>query len=116
MKLSANEEYGLRCLGFVEVQAPHPPGLQPVLGRVAELETLVERTRCEVLIVADVGDAESELTELVRRPGCMRCEVWVVPRPREFHVHGGVPDHIGAIPVIRTRRATLTGPVVTCRP
>jgi exopolysaccharide biosynthesis polyprenyl glycosylphosphotransferase len=34
----------------------------------------------------------------------------VVPRLRDFHTPGGVPDHIGAIPVARARRAALAGP------
>jgi len=97
-------QYGLRFAGFVDVR----PG--PSVGRLSDIGELIEAVDCDVIIVADVECPESELIELVRRPACSRCDVWVVPRLRDFHSHGAVPDYIGAIPVVRARRATLSGP------
>jgi exopolysaccharide biosynthesis polyprenyl glycosylphosphotransferase len=105
-------EYGLRFAGFVDVDATAHTvkELQPLIGRLDDIETIIALTRCDVVIIADVVCPESKLVESARRPALMRCDLWYVPRLREFHAHAGVPDHIGAIPVLCARRATLTGP------
>jgi exopolysaccharide biosynthesis polyprenyl glycosylphosphotransferase len=105
-------EYGLRFAGFVDVEsAPHTSeGLKPLIGHLDDIEKMIEVTKCDVLIIADIDCPESTLIDFVRRPACQRCDIWLVPRLRDFHATGGVPDYIGAIPVVRARRATLTGP------
>ena len=40
----------------------------------------------------------------------MTCDLLVVPRLHDFSTQAGLPDHIGAIPVMRIRRPTLSGP------
>jgi exopolysaccharide biosynthesis polyprenyl glycosylphosphotransferase len=105
-------DYGLRFVGFVDSQsASHAQqDLQPLIGSLDEIETLVAVTRSDVVIIADVNCPDSKLAEMARRPALMKRDLWVVPRLREFFSHNGIPDHIGAIPVTRTRRATLSGP------
>ncbi len=105
-------DYGLRFVGFVDVQAsPHTrQELQPLIGSLDEIELMIALTRTDVVIIADVDHPDSKLVELARKPALMKCDLWVVPRLREFFSHSGVPDHIGAIPVTHTRRAQLTGP------
>jgi exopolysaccharide biosynthesis polyprenyl glycosylphosphotransferase len=83
---------------------------QPLIGNLDDIEEAIRATGTDVLIVADVNCPESRLLELVQRPACERCDVWLVPRLRNFHPYGGVADHIGGIPVVRARRATLSGP------
>ncbi|WP_433223708.1 sugar transferase [Dactylosporangium sp. CS-047395] len=104
--------YGLRFVGFVDVQSTshEQRELQPLLGSLDDLEDMVALTDCDVVIVADVNCPDARLVKLARRPVMMKRDLWVVPRLREFFSHNGVPDHIGAIPVARTRRATLSGP------
>jgi len=105
-------QYGLRFVGFVDVTTPAHLGgeHQPLIGHLDDLEATIRATGCDALIVADIDCPESRLLELIRQPACMRCEIWIVPRLSDVHTPGGVPDHIGAIPVVRARRATLTGP------
>jgi exopolysaccharide biosynthesis polyprenyl glycosylphosphotransferase len=101
-------QYGLRFAGFVDV--PVPNEFRPLVTVFDEIEKLIDSVRCDVLVVADVECPESQLLELFQRPACARRDIWVVPRLRDFHTQGGVPDNIGAIPVVRLRRATLSGP------
>jgi exopolysaccharide biosynthesis polyprenyl glycosylphosphotransferase len=110
--LRSYPEYGLRFAGFVDVPAePHTTAdKQPLLGPLDDIEDVLERHGCDVIVVADVEVPDSDLVAMARRPGLAKRDVWVVPRLREFHSHAGVPDHIGAIPVVRARRNTLTGP------
>jgi exopolysaccharide biosynthesis polyprenyl glycosylphosphotransferase len=102
-------QYGLRVCGFVDVATHGGPDGQPLLGDLHDLEQLVRKVECEVVIIADVDCPETELLAAARAPG-LAIDLWVVPRLREFHSHSGRPDHIGAIPVVRVRRPALTGP------
>ena len=105
-------QYGLRFAGFVDV-APAGPGRderEPLLGRLDELDDVLRRVRAEVVIIADVDCPEETLLRLARRPGVLGCDLWLVPKLREFRAQHGLPDHIGAIPVVRVKRPALTGP------
>ncbi|MDP9814746.1 exopolysaccharide biosynthesis polyprenyl glycosylphosphotransferase [Spirilliplanes yamanashiensis] len=103
-------QYGLRFAGFVDdASTPHPDAeQQPLIGHLADLDEMVRLTKTDVIIVADVDTPDADLIELVRRPQSARCDLWVVPRLRDFPVQSA-PDHIGAIPVVRARRSTLSG-------
>jgi exopolysaccharide biosynthesis polyprenyl glycosylphosphotransferase len=105
-------QYGLRFVGFVDAK---PASLArqanlPVLGTLDGLAEAIRVTETTVLIIADVECTESKLLELARQPAVMAVDLWIVPRLRELHSHGGIPDHIGAIPVVQIRRPTLSGP------
>jgi exopolysaccharide biosynthesis polyprenyl glycosylphosphotransferase len=63
----------------------------------------------DVVIIADGLYQEARAMELVRRPALMERDLWVVPRLHDFQSVGGQVDHIGAIPVMRVRRQTMTG-------
>jgi exopolysaccharide biosynthesis polyprenyl glycosylphosphotransferase len=105
-------EYGLRFAGFVDVEPTghsRPEGM-PLIGHLDDLPELVEAVEGEVVIIADINCAETRLLQSARLPTVMACDLWVVPRLREFHSTGGIPDHIGAIPVVRVRRPVLSGP------
>ncbi|WP_020524289.1 sugar transferase [Catelliglobosispora koreensis] len=103
-------QYGLRFSGFVdesEGNAGHPL----LIGTADDLERLVLAAETDVVIIADARVSETKLMELVRQPVLMRTDVFTIPRLCDFHsASGGVNDHIGAIPVARLHRATLTGP------
>ncbi|HET6211773.1 MAG TPA: sugar transferase [Micromonosporaceae bacterium] len=105
-------QYGLRFAGFVDDDtAGHRDSeLRPWIGRLNNLGDLIKATESDVVIVADVNCPESRLVDLVRLPECMECDLWVVPRLREFNRGGGMADHIGAIPVVRIARPTFSGP------
>ena len=105
-------QYGLRFVGFVDVPstAHAEPESPPPAGDLEDLEELVRRTECDVVIIADVDCPESRLLRAVRAPGLAGTDLWMVPRLREFPGSVGSPDHIGAIPVVPLRRSTLSGP------
>jgi exopolysaccharide biosynthesis polyprenyl glycosylphosphotransferase len=104
-------QYGLRFTGFVD-STPQPGNgaSTPPVGSLASLESTIDSLECEVLIVADTDCPEPVLMEILRRPACAKCDLWVVPRLWGSRSHGGLPDHIGAIPVVHTRYTTLSGP------
>jgi exopolysaccharide biosynthesis polyprenyl glycosylphosphotransferase len=104
-------QYGLRFVGFVDVTpgAHHRPESLPLIGYLDELESRIARSpECEVVILADVDCPDTRLLEIARSPAISRCDLWMVPRLREFHAHGGIPDHIGAIPVVRVHRPAMS--------
>jgi exopolysaccharide biosynthesis polyprenyl glycosylphosphotransferase len=106
-------QYGLRFAGFVDDRvAPHQ-GMEPDawLGRVDELDQIIQGTECDVVIIADASaQTEACLVDLVRSPLAMRCDLLVVPRLHDYSTQGPMADHVGAIPIMRIRRPTLTGP------
>jgi exopolysaccharide biosynthesis polyprenyl glycosylphosphotransferase len=71
---------------------------------------VVRRVDCAVIIIADVDCSDETLLRVARLPGIAACDLWIVPRLREFRAHHGIPDHIGAVPVARVHRPVLTGP------
>ena len=101
-------QYGLRFAGHVDVAAR--PGAAPLVGTLDRLAGTIAATGCEVLIIADPTCSEATLMEVVREPGCARCDLWLVPRLWGSRPQGGIPDHIGAIPVVQVAHTTLTGP------
>jgi exopolysaccharide biosynthesis polyprenyl glycosylphosphotransferase len=102
-------QYGLRFLGWVDSRAAAPDG-PPLIGTLDDLEAVIAMTRCEVLIIADTDYAESELMEVLARPGSVKCDLWAVPRLWGSGSQGRLPDHIGAIPVVQIRHTALSGP------
>jgi exopolysaccharide biosynthesis polyprenyl glycosylphosphotransferase len=103
-------QYGLRFAGFVGAAERYPgPEASPVVGRIEDLESMLGAADCDVVIFADVDAPDARLTEIARSPGMSRCDMWTVPRPLEIPGHGGVLDHIGAIPVVRVRQPGIAG-------
>ena len=85
--------------------AARPRRILPLVGTLDDIEKIItgdrlrRRHRRRPLLR---GAASS------RSPGRPPCgDLWVVPRLREFPSDGGVPDHVGAIPVVRVHRTTL---------
>jgi exopolysaccharide biosynthesis polyprenyl glycosylphosphotransferase len=105
-------QYGLRFAGFVDVASTvhQERDSMPLVGHLDELANLVRYTECDVVIVADIDCSESKLLQAVRAPGLAKCDLWMVPRLREFQAAVGSPDHIGAIPVVPLHRPLLEGP------
>jgi exopolysaccharide biosynthesis polyprenyl glycosylphosphotransferase len=105
--------YGLRVAGFIDDESTQhrTRDLMPWIGTVEELEEMISATHSKVIIIAEAPAlSEDRLVELVRRPVAMACDLLVVPRLHDFSTQGSPADHIGAIPVMRIKRPTLTGP------
>ncbi|MDG4825200.1 sugar transferase [Asanoa sp. WMMD1127] len=105
-------EYGLRFTGFVDVASTEHVlrDSMPLIGHLDDLETLIRLVECDVVLIADIDCTDATLLRIARLPAMLDCDLWMVPRLREFHSDGGIPDHIGAIPVVRVHRSSLSGP------
>jgi exopolysaccharide biosynthesis polyprenyl glycosylphosphotransferase len=103
-------QYGLRLAGCVDAYTRHGAESPiPLIGTLDRLEELIPAVGCDVVVIADADCPESTLMEIVRQPNCMSCDLWVVPRLWGSRSQGGMPDQIGAIPVVQIRHATLAG-------
>jgi exopolysaccharide biosynthesis polyprenyl glycosylphosphotransferase len=105
-------QYGLHFAGFVDIDSAaheHSESM-PLLGNLDDLPEMIRLLRIEVVIIADVDCPEETLLRVARQPRVAACDLWVVPKLREFRAHHGVPDHIGGIPVARVNSPSLTGP------
>ncbi|TQS41324.1 sugar transferase [Cryptosporangium phraense] len=103
-------QYGLRVVAHVSDAGPVAGVDVPWRGGLDQLDNAIRVTGADVLLVADTSD-DARLVDLVRRPRAARCDLLVVPRMREFHTQTGLPDHIGAIPIMRIRQPRLNGPM-----
>ncbi|WP_260726234.1 sugar transferase [Dactylosporangium roseum] len=105
-------QYGLRFAGFVDVETTTHELKEstPLIGLFDDLEEIAKMVDCDVIIIADIDCPESQLLPVARSPLMANYDLWMVPRLRDFASQGGNPDHIGAIPVVRVRRPTLSGP------
>src|SRR5262249_31067752 len=95
-------QYGLSFAGFADVRGDSPEGPEdpPLVGYLEELEGLAGWGG---LMFAGVDCSEARLLDIARSPAMRRHAVWMVPRLRQGYTPGAVPDHIGAIPVVRVR-------------
>jgi exopolysaccharide biosynthesis polyprenyl glycosylphosphotransferase len=80
------------------------------LSMLDDLDKTIAMVEVDVLILADAVVPEATLMEVLRRPDCASCDLWVVPRLWGSHAQGRLPDHIGAIPVVQARHTMLSGP------
>jgi exopolysaccharide biosynthesis polyprenyl glycosylphosphotransferase len=105
-------QYGLFPVGFVDDGEMCAASAASVwLGRGDDLDRVVQETSSEVVIFADGDYSEAHLLDVLGRLGRARCDVMMIPRLQHFCPQGGVPDHIGAIPIMRLRTPGLSGPV-----
>jgi exopolysaccharide biosynthesis polyprenyl glycosylphosphotransferase len=110
--LRDHRRYGLRVAGFLDDAGSRRPAKEyvPWMGNLDRLEQMINQTDADVILVTDVICDDNRLFDLLRRPGSIECDLYVVPRLRHLHNHAGATDHIGAIPVLRIRRPRLSGP------
>jgi exopolysaccharide biosynthesis polyprenyl glycosylphosphotransferase len=102
-------QYGLRFAGCVD-GASQAAGSLPLISGLDGLEEIITTVGCDVLIIADSHCPDATLMETLSRPVCASRDLWVVPRLWGSGSHGGLPDHIGAIPVTQIRHTALSGP------
>jgi exopolysaccharide biosynthesis polyprenyl glycosylphosphotransferase len=101
-------QYGLRFAGCVD--SASQAGSLPLISSLDGLEEIITMVECDVLIVADSQCQDFTLMEILSRPACTSRDIWVVPRLWGSGSQGGLPDHIGAIPVAQIRHTSLSGP------
>ncbi|TDB80478.1 sugar transferase [Micromonospora sp. KC721] len=103
-------QYGLRFVGCVDTTTRPGTAALPLIGTLADLARLTRVLDCEVLIIADPDCPESSLMDILLQPTTARCDLWAVPRLWGSRSHGGYPDHVGAIPIVKIGDTTLSGP------
>ncbi|MDG4786745.1 sugar transferase [Micromonospora sp. WMMD1102] len=102
-------QYGLRFAGCVDAEERSGPGSPPLIGTLDQLADRIRLVECDVLVVAEPDCPENSLMELLARPEFADCDIWSVPRLWGSRSPGGLPDHIGAIPMVQIRHTSLTG-------
>jgi len=109
-------QYGLFPVGFVHDGEPGAATeVAKHLGSVDDLDRVANENGVEVIIVADGDLAESQLRDVLRRSGCARRDLMIIPRLHDFCQQAGAVDHIGAIPMIRIRIPSLSGPALAIK-
>lgn len=109
--LDRHPQYGLNVVGFVDTDksAEAAPRTLPRLGDLDDVKGALTRNQANVLIIADPDVSDTRLTDIMREIMDKNHDVFVVPRLHDFQTQAGVPDHIGAIPVMRIRPPLLSG-------
>lgn len=106
--LQAHPEFGLAPLGFLD-QVDDTDLPVPLLGDIAELETVLKTIDVQALVVAFGPTREADLVSVMRMAIQYNIEVYVVPRFFDVGVapEGPDTDDVWGIPLYRVRRAAL---------
>lgn len=108
--LARQPRYGLHVVGCVDNDPSCPArAVTNWLGRLTDLDRVVQAGGVDVLIVADGDVSEAELLIAVRTPVCEPCDLLVVPRLHYFRTRVGTADHVGSIPIMRIHTPQLRG-------
>lgn len=103
-------QYGLSIAGYME-DAPQRRSVagSPWLGRIVDTADVARTHAIHTVLVVGLRADDSQLVELIRRTVLRDKDLLVVPRLHQFHTQAGLPDHIGAIPVMRINNPSLRG-------
>jgi lipopolysaccharide/colanic/teichoic acid biosynthesis glycosyltransferase len=114
--LDGDRRYGLAVVGFVEVDRDRAAAdIVPWLGPVSNLDRAVRDSGADTVLVVGADGPECGLVKALRGPGCLGCDVFVVPRLYHLHLDPAPVDRIGSVPVVRIRRPNLAGPARATR-
>lgn len=112
-RLSEHPELGLRAVGFLddesERDAGRAPEDPPLLGSTWDIDDVIRRERVGHVIVAFAASPHEMLVDLIRRCGELGVRVSVVPRLFEEVTRRIEVEHLGGIPLMRTRRVDPKG-------
>jgi exopolysaccharide biosynthesis polyprenyl glycosylphosphotransferase len=109
-------QYGLQVIGFVDdAESPRTVAGAEWLGDVEDAQAVMRRHRIDTLMVVDPSGGEERLLDLIRRHPSGGYDLLAVPRLHQFHTQDGLPDHIGAIPVMRLNNPSLRGTAWTLK-
>jgi exopolysaccharide biosynthesis polyprenyl glycosylphosphotransferase len=114
-RLDERPELGLEPIGYVDAFPPSDeqvPGRRaPVLGSPDELESIVQRTGAEHVVLAFLSSrgSDAHLVPIVRRCDELGLQVSLVPRLFEsINVRAEI-EHIGGMPLFRLRTVRPNG-------
>jgi exopolysaccharide biosynthesis polyprenyl glycosylphosphotransferase len=103
-------QYGLSVAGYVDDAADQQrtPGV-PRLGGIADTPRVIQAHGIHTVLVVGPRGEDGRLIALIRDSVLRHMDLLVVPRLHQFHTQDGLPDHIGAIPVMRINNPSLRG-------
>ena len=114
-RLDERPELGLEPIGYIDAFPPSDeqvPGRRaPVLGTPAELESIVQRTGAQHVVLAFLSSrgSDAHLVPIVRRCDELGLQVSLVPRLFEsINVRAEI-EHIGGMPLFRLRTVRPRG-------
>src|SRR3954447_254546 len=109
-RLLAEPEVGLRPIGFLD-DAPLPiaPDLPPVIGRLDQLESIVDEQSVEHLIIAFSNASDEQLLSVARRAWGLGVSVTVVPRLFEIQGERVTMEHLGGLPLLQISQSDPDG-------
>jgi exopolysaccharide biosynthesis polyprenyl glycosylphosphotransferase len=105
-RLKASPEYGLRPIGLLDVEAPQsrndesPDFVIPYAGSPEELESVVEDTGAQNIVIAFSRSRDEVLTDVVHIAHRLGLRVWVVPRMFDTIGERARIEHIGGLPLL----------------
>ena len=110
--INGHETSGLKAVGYLDddpdKQGAKPGGL-PVLGRISEASTVVQRQGVDQVILALPLRAHRKMASLVTDLEKLPVDVKVVPDLFDLALHRASIDHLGGIPLIGLRDSALDG-------
>ncbi|MDT7588086.1 MAG: hypothetical protein QOE32_5636 [Pseudonocardiales bacterium] len=109
--LNRYPQYGLIVEGFVDDDpSVNPVEGAPWLGLVRDFDAVVRNHAVDtVLLVASHSGGDDQVLDMIRRQPAADYNLLVVPRLHQFHTQDGLPDHVGAIPVMLINNPALRG-------
>ncbi len=121
--LSTTRRYGLHLVGYLandpllEVPVEDSTDLTgvPYLGVVSSLPGVISSTGAEVVLIADGGFSEQNLTALARTAIGSQCDLFLVPRLHEVARQNPATELIGAVPVVRFGHSPRYGMSWKCK-
>ena len=112
--LQTHPEYGLRPIGFLDTPAPCESLPLPLLGRVRDLDAVLDRFGVRRVVIAFGHTPESRIVEILRTCRARRVEIHVVPRFFELSVGmaaGPGTGQVWGIPVLPLQRSAPHRPM-----
>jgi exopolysaccharide biosynthesis polyprenyl glycosylphosphotransferase len=100
--LAESPAYGLSVVGYIADHSERDAApIARYLGQVHSLWSQIEELSIDIILIADSGFAESELTTIVQQAIWVDCTILMVPRLYQAGLRAVQSDMIGAIPLIR---------------
>jgi exopolysaccharide biosynthesis polyprenyl glycosylphosphotransferase len=110
--IDQREPSGFKAVGYLdddpEKQGTRPGGL-PVLGKLGEASTVVQREGVDEVILALPLRAHRKMVRLITDLERLPVDVKVVPDLFDLALHRASIDHLGGIPLIGLRDSALDG-------
>ena len=104
--------HGLEPVGFLDDDPPSSDAERPlpVLGRLEDLATVVERTGTDTVVLGFSNAPERVVVDVVRACHRLDVEIFTVPRYWQVHSTHRLVEVVHGIPLVRLRRPAFRSP------